>query len=156
MSAKDQLEAKKAIEKEHAEALAEAATWLGEELAKSDLTFMLVDAMSLTVKTSDPDAKHPYAKQPHTGGEDFKPVGAYVGKRDGIIIRFEPVMASNYTEMEMPLEVGKTKLSGLDVAVRRVGFEQKVAELAKERIAKREQLAAAERQANYGDDYGGF
>lgn len=158
MSAKEELEAKRAIENEHAENLKAAAEWLGEELAKSEQTFMLVDSMSLTVvpKEHEGGVTHKYAKQAHVGGEDFKPVRAYVGKRDGVIIVFEPVMASDYTEMEMPLEIGKQKLSGLEGEVRRIGFEAKLVELAKERIAKREALAAQERSTNYGDQYGGW
>lgn len=139
------------IEKDNQEALSEAAVWLGDELKKRGETYMLSEALTLTVK-----ADKGYQKAAHTGGEDFKVVRGYHGKRDGAILVFTPVMASNYTEMEMPVSKAQESLSGMEEALKEIGWAGRVKQIAAEKIKAREVLASAERQQAYGDNYGGW
>lgn len=144
-------EKKAAIEKDNQEALTEAAEWLGEELKKAGVVYMLNEAASLTVKT----AEKGYQKAAHVGGEEFKVVRGYHGKRDGAILVFAPVAASNYTEMEMPVSKAEC-LSGLNEALRQLGWSKRVKEIAAEKVRAREALANSERTQAYGNDYGGW
>lgn len=139
------------IERDNQEALSEAAVWLGDELKKRGDTYMLSEALTLTVK-----ADKGYQKAAHTGGEDFKVVRGYHGKRDGAILVFTPVMASNYTEMEMPVSKAQESLSGMAEALREVGWSTRVKEIAAAKIKAREELANKERSQAYGNDYGGW
>lgn len=144
-------EKKLQIEKDNQEALVEAAEWLGEELKKAGILYMLNEPASLTVKTADKG----YQKASHVGGEEFKVVRGYHGKRDGAILVFTPVAASNYTEMEMPVSKSHM-LTGLDEALRDVGWSKRVKEIAAEKVRAREELANKERTQAYGNDYGGW
>lgn len=139
------------IEKDNQEALVEAAEWLGEELKKASIVYMLNEPLSLTVKTADKG----YQKASHVGGEEFKVVRGYHGKRDGAILVFTPVAASNYTEMELPVSKAET-LSGLPDALTKIGWSKRVKEIAAEKIKAREELANKERTQAYGNDYGAF
>lgn len=144
-------EKKLQIEKDNREALSEAAEWLGDTLKAANKVFMLNEPISLTVKTADKG----YQKASHVGGEEFKVVRGYHGKRDGAILVFTPVAASNYTEMEMPVE--KTHaLSGMAEALREVGWSTRVKEIAAAKIKASEELANKERSQAYGNDYGGW
>lgn len=140
-----------AIEKETMDSMRETAEWLGNELKNRAVlngeTFMLNTAMSLTVK-----ADGAYSRAPHTGGEDFEIIRAYFGKRDGVILVFKPVMASNYSEMELPLSKAPV-LTGVELAVKETGYEQRLADIGNHKMAEREKLANAEREKAYGDDF---
>ena len=144
-------EKKLQIEKDNREALSEAAEWLGDTLKAANKVFMLNEPISLTVKTADKG----YQKASHVGGEEFKVVRGYHGKRDGAILVFTPVAASNYTEMEMPVSKSHM-LTGLDDALRHVGWSKRVKEIAAAKIKAREELANKERSQAYGNDYGGW
>lgn len=136
------------IEKDNLEALAEAAVWLGERLSATSDGFMLTEAMSLTVKS-----EKGYQKAAHTGGEEFKVTAGYHGKRDGAILVFTPVMASNYTLMEMPVAKAKEVLSGLPAALKTIGWDDRVKHITAEKNKARESLANTERQQIYGDNF---
>lgn len=144
-------EKKLQIEKDNLEALTEAAEWLGDMLKKANQIYMLTDAASLTVKTADKG----YQKASHVGGEEFKVVRGYHGKRDGAILVFTPVSASNYTEMELPVSKSNI-LSGMDESLREVNWSGRVKQIAAEKIKAREAVANSERTQAYGDDYGGW
>lgn len=144
-------EKKLQIEKDNQEALVEAAEWLGETLNAAGIVYMLNEAASLTVKT----AEKGYQKAAHVGGEEFKVVRGYHGKRDGAILVFTPVAASNYTEMELPVTKAEC-LSGLDDALRKVSWSSRVKQIASDKIKAREELANTERTQAYGNDYGGW
>ena len=150
-------EAKKIeIEKATQAALSETAVWFGEFLSARAKgvdaeTFMLTSAASLTVR-----ADGNYGKAAHTGGEDFRVIRGYQGKRDGLILVFEPVMASAYTEMEMPLTVAVKELSGFDAVVKEAELDKRIESISHAKLKAREELANAERQTAYGKDYGGW
>ena len=144
-------EKKLQIEKDNQEALVEAAEWLGEELKKAGIVYMLNEPLALTVKS----AEKGYQKASHVGGEEFKVVRGYHGKRDGAILVFTPVAASNYTEMELPVSKAEA-LSGMDEALRSVGWSTRVKQIASDKIKAREDLANKERTQAYGDNYGGW
>lgn len=144
-------EKKLQIEKDNLEALAEAAVWLGDTLFGIGTTYMLNEAAQMTVKT----AEKGYQKAAHVGGEEFKVIRGYHGKRDGAILVFAPVAASNYSEMELPVSKADS-LSGLGEALRTIGWETRVKTIANEKVKAREALATVERQQAYGDDYGGW
>lgn len=147
----DNREKQREIERDTREALKEAAQWVGEELAKLGESYMLVEAMQLAVKSDKG-----WAKAAHTGGEEFKPVSGYHSVRDGAVLTFAPVMASNYTMMEMPLSEAMKNLSGLDDVVRQIGYERRVEEIAKAKVKAREALATQAREDAYGQTYGGW
>ena len=144
-------EKKLQIEKDNLEALTEAAVWLGDTLKAKNSVYMLTEASQLTVKTPDKG----YQKASHVGGEEFKVIRGYHGKRDGAILVFVPVSASNYTEMELPVSKAHT-LSQLEDDLLESGWKTRVKEIAAEKIKAREEIANTERSQAYGDDYGGW
>lgn len=123
-----------------------AAGVIVDALKKNGATFMLQTAESLTVRT-----ERGYRKTPHIGGEDFAVKSAYVGKVKGIIMVFEPVMASDYKTMEMPFDECKEKLAGFDATVQRLGLGGKIEEITEVR-RKEIQAEMAEIQAKAYDD----
>lgn len=139
------------IEKDNQEALTEAAEWLGAQLAQIGNGYMLTEPSQLTVKSDKG-----YQKAAHTGGEEFKVVRGYHGKRDGAILVCKPVMASNYVEMEMPAAKAAEALSGVAGDLLAIGWENRVKEIATNKVKAREVLANAERKEAYGDDFGGW
>ena len=92
---------------------------LAEKFADSKETFLLSGPATLTVKKGE-DSASGYSKVPHIGGEDFKPVSAYMGKRGNPIFIFKPVMASGYSFMEM---------SEKDARAQLVGFKEYLSEI---------------------------
>lgn len=126
--------------------MSSAAGVIVDALKKNGATFMLQTAESLTVKT-----QRGYRKTPHIGGEDFSVKDAYVGRVKGIIMVFEPVMASDYQTMEMPFDECKEKLAGFEVTVNRLGLGGKVEEITEVR-RKEIQAEIAETQAKAYDN----
>lgn len=72
------------------------------------VSLMLTESCMLTVKSSS----RGYSKKAHTGGEEFKPVNCYVGKRGSIIYVFKPLAVADYQFMEMPESQACEALSG--------------------------------------------
>jgi hypothetical protein len=79
--------------------------------------FMLAEPLALTVKKKDGS----YSKRPHVGGEEFKVVRCYVGKRAGLIYVFKPVDVADYVEMEMSESQAKTSLNDFAAFIGKVG-----------------------------------
>jgi hypothetical protein len=55
-----------------------------------------------------------YHKVSHVGGEDFKPVEAYIGKRKRMLIKFQPLQAAEYAHMEMFVDDALAHMHGFD------------------------------------------
>jgi len=69
--------------------------------------FRLLQPTTLTVKQG-----HQFKKKPFIGEEIFAVKTAYVGKRGGIIVVFEPYTASEYASIEIPIMDCETLLEG--------------------------------------------
>ena len=108
--------------------------------------FMLTEPLQLTVKRANKPGDG-YSKKPHIGGENFRPLRCYAGKRNKLIYVFKPMEVADYVEMEMDEEAAKRSLGGFEAFVksitdfdvqRRLKDAQDKASLA----AEREKLAA--------------
>lgn len=107
-------------------------------------TFMLTEPLSLTVKKKK-DGN--YSKRPHTGGEDFKVVRCYAGKRGKLIYAFKSVSVADYAEMEMEEAQAKKVLSGFEAWLKiMVGFE-----LDRERREAQEKASLAAERSKLAD-----
>lgn len=110
-------------------------------------TFMLGEPLQLTVLRRDGR----YSKRSHIGGEDFKPIRAYIGKRGKLIYVFRPVMVSDYEHMEMEDSEACEKLTGFKDYIKHAAgseFERlnnETKRAAADR-AEREKLAGREEQ----------
>jgi hypothetical protein len=118
-----------------------------ELLANSGETFMLASPETLTVKK----ANGGYSKKAHIGSEDFKPLGAYMGKRGKLIFVFKPVMVADYVEMEMDEHQAKEKLMGFKDWCREniAEVHAKIAETRAEQAVEKEKEAMAKRSDQY-------
>lgn len=74
-------------------------------------TFMLMEPIQLTVKRANKPGDG-YSKRPHIGGENFRPLRCYAGKRNKLIYVFKPLEVADYVEMEMDEEAAKKSLGG--------------------------------------------
>lgn len=54
-----------------------------------------------------------YTKEAHIGQEEFIPIGAYVGKKGNIILKFKPREAAHYEFMEMTANEGLEMLEDM-------------------------------------------
>lgn len=85
----------------------ELAVQMAAHYASNTTTFMLVEPVSVTIKKSDGK----FGKRAMIGGETFRPVDCYVGKRKSLIHVFKPLQASDYATAELSHEDAK-KLFG--------------------------------------------
>lgn len=133
------------------EAMKEVAEHLTNQWALETPTFTLSAPASLTVLKEDNN----YSKQAHIGGEEFKAVSAYVGKRGAIICVFTPVAVERYTQMEMPYNDCVTSFRGFRSHATDVGATGKLAIVtdAKKRIAQAIEL---EEKSKVYADFGEF
>lgn len=81
--------------------------------------FMLLEPLSLTVKRANKSGDG-YSKRAHTGGEEFRPLRCYAGKRGTLIYVFAPLAAADYMEMEMTESQAKKALSGFETWLKTV------------------------------------
>jgi len=88
--------------------LEEASILLKEHFKTSTKTFMLSEPMTVTVSKADGS----FSKRPMIGGESFRPVNCYVGKRKKLIFVFSPAQVSDFSQMEM-IETEAVKAFGL-------------------------------------------
>lgn len=89
-----------------------------------------------------------YSKASHLGGECFSAVSAYVGKRNNIIVRFEPRNVVAYAHMEMSTQDAIVKLNGFDEVARNCvegGLIQRLADLSPEASKNSEMTALRDR-----------
>lgn len=82
-------------------------------------SFMLMEPMQLTVKRANKPGDG-YSKKPHIGGENFRPLRCYAGKRNKLIYVFKPLEVADYVEMEMDEETAKRSLSGFEAFLKEV------------------------------------
>jgi hypothetical protein len=82
-------------------------------------TFMLAEPLQLTVKKANKPGDG-YSKKPHIGGENFRPVRCYAGKRNKLIYVFKPIEVADYVEMEMDEAQAKKSLTGFEAFVKSI------------------------------------
>jgi hypothetical protein len=134
------------------EALEEISTLLTNEWSAVSQSFSLRTPTSLTVVKSDDS----FSKVPGIGGEDFKPVRAYIGKKGAIICVFEPAtVTERYTAMEMPYSDCLNNLQGFRESVVYFGAAGKLSVIgeSKARIRAAQDL---EKFSKTYEDFGAF
>lgn len=110
-------------------------------------TFMLNGPMSLTVCRANGD----YRKLSHIGGEDFCADGAYLGKRGQIILRFAPVMASDYQYAEMSLKEAMSNFAEFTGWFALIGASRRLSEIKEKEVQEKERKENEKRFGHYED-----
>lgn len=116
-----------------------------------DTRMELMSPDTLTVKRMN----GVYAKIAHVGGEGFKPLRSYVGKRGKLVMCFAPLEAAEYVEMEMYVNDCYVHLTDFGSVMQfpdGLSLETKLFKLGK----KESQLREAARNKGKFDDYDSF
>lgn len=115
--------------------------------------FMLGGPTTLTVVKKNGG----YSKRHHIGGEEFKAVRCYVGKRPGLIYVFKPMDVTDYVEMEMGEAQAKSSLGDFaDFINGKVGsgelarFKREAQQNAALEAEREKMAAHADKYANLG------
>lgn len=146
------------IEKKEVEKMAEASDELKKLVEMMNEYFTINDnppvtlnqPASLTVKKKDGT----FSKSAHIGGEEFKVVGAYLGKRGDVIITFVPYGPTPYAFMEMPIKEARTGMTGFNEVANRAcdgDLGAKMKEINKAKADEKEAKANAGKSEQYAE-----
>jgi hypothetical protein len=126
------------------------ASQISERMIEKPETFMLGEAMSLVVKKPDGS----YSKRPHIGGEDFRVVRCYIGKREKLIYVFRALEVTDYAEMEMDEAQANRAMAGFGTYIREIGgadFELLKKNAMKKLATEAEKIKNAGKEAQYAE-----
>lgn len=135
------------------EALRSDLKTLDKKLGEYDGSFELLEAKEVTVKNTDND----YLRLPLIGGEKLEGIGAYMGKRDGIIFIFETPGIDGTVEINGQAAINN--LSGFaDFISEALGydFEDNMDRMIEEAKEEERTKAIREKEAFYSEDYGSW
>jgi hypothetical protein len=126
------------------------ASQISERMIEKPETFMLGEAMSLVVKKPDGSC----SKRPHIGGEDFRVVRCYIGKREKLIYVFRALEVTDYAEMEMDEAQANRAMAGFGTYIREIGgadFELLKKNAMKKLATEAEKIKNAGKEAQYAE-----